>query len=726
MTNADGYWIEIQATGVDASCAGMAPITASVGNVTNYTFTWYPACNTYRVRVLGLNTTCGVDIGTWSNWSTFTLTSNINGRFFLDPTDSATVGGAGTCTLGGATPTTIGNDGWIGAVTQAGWTVGYNGGLIGYGITGPTWIVNPGNAVGLNPGTALSGNRYICTCPAGCNYANIATPQANVDFFIRECTNPSTCIPACGQSDNCGGYCPNTDAGGPSAGGIVMTPADEGNLLVSGTTVPLSWTAAAGAEAYNLEIEPTGTAGSTCDLAPATTPTVNGATSYNFTFRDDCPDYRWRITPVNTTCGSETGTTTAWSDFHLVANITGTTNYDVDGDAYMVGNICVDPDGNTPQAPGSSALVGAFDKNGNPVVGSFGGGGTHTTQVLYWPSTQTPNNFLGLNPGNDGLGNPYRCSCPSTAGCGYSGIASPQNGVNFFFTDAPLTSTAWWQTVNGNAYAGQAAGTAMYSVLPTTTCVAPGCVPYLSTRDSAGTAGSGGVFLTGGGNIDTDAAGGNQSANLNEDGTNIHALGTAATRRRENYAYFYRIYSMGVNPTADTPNGALVDLLKPASAPTNQRAYYYNGNATISQAWNVAAGESYVIFINGNLTLSDPGNVEQLIQVQPGGFLAFIVSGNITFDQSLGNDNSNDDTPNVEGYFIANGTIATETGGASSDQRFVGAGSFVGWTGIDLNRVLVGAQNNSTPAEQFVFRPDFVTNIPARMSEPGYLWQETN
>jgi hypothetical protein len=45
---------------------------------------------------------------------------------------------------------------------------------------------------------------------------------------------------------------------------------------------------------------------------------------------------------------------------------------------------------------------------------------------------------------------------------------------------------------------------------------------------------------------------------------------------------------------------------------------------------------------------------------------------------------------------------------------FAGAGSFVGWTGINLTRDMGGA-NNLGPAEKFTYRPDMMLNAPTPM-----------
>ena len=189
---------------------------------------------------------------------------------------------------------------------------------------------------------------------------------------------------------------------------------------------------------------------------------------------------------------------------------------------------------------------------------------------------------------------------------------------------------------------------------------------------------------------------------------------------------------MGRNPSDDF-TGTASDARKPSHPPINGRAYFHAGDMTIQNPWTIQAGEQFVIFVDGDLTLRDPGSAGQLIQVEPGGFLAFIVSGDITVATNVGNSDLDTTTANIEGVFIADGVLTVQSQGevAGGDDRFVGAGTFVGWGGVQLQRDFSDgatrrAENNARPVELFVYRPDFVLNAPARMKTPRYIWQETN
>jgi len=127
-----------------------------------------------------------------------------------------------------------------------------------------------------------------------------------------------------------------------------------------------------------------------------------------------------------------------------------------------------------------------------------------------------------------------------------------------------------------------------------------------------------------------------------------------------------------------------------------------------------------IIFIDGNLTISES------ISVDPGGFLAFIVTGNITISPNVGQADAASLEAAVEGIFIADGQIIIQSDGDNDipDKKFVGEGSFIGWSGVSLGRDYEGNLNNQNPVELFRFRPDFVINAPEAMKSSHYVWQE--
>ena len=278
------------------------------------------------------------------------------------------------------------------------------------------------------------------------------------------------------------------------------------------------------------------------------------------------------------------------------------------------------------------------------------------------------------------------------------------------------TNFAWWQVRGGNFASEADAGYAIRSIVPdAAVCIEPNCYPYLSATDIANTVESDGFPLIAGGEVSA-----NGQISARED--SIFVAETTRTRLRETYSYFYSQYSLGFSPDDDY-SGSDGDALKPA-APKD--AYFHSGDMTIQSPWDVADGESYVVFVDGDLLIEDPLAVGELITVEEGGFLAFIVSGDINVDDSVGHSTLTNTAGNIEGVYIADGTI-TLMSNDGMDKKFMGEGTFVGWTDVVMSRDYnEGADNDLYPTETFVYRPDLVKNTPEKMKRSQMLWQETN
>lgn len=287
---------------------------------------------------------------------------------------------------------------------------------------------------------------------------------------------------------------------------------------------------------------------------------------------------------------------------------------------------------------------------------------------------------------------------------------------------------AWFQVSGGHIGSDNTGGSSVAiqsKVTNEINCVAPACVRSLLSEDQSSTEGSDGFAVAGSGTIDANGF-------LNERGPNISSSNTNKTRYNERYEFFYRNSGLGLSPTNDF-SGSETDIQKPTYN-ANKIAYFQSGDVTLQSPWSVASGESYVIFIDGNLTLADgDGSSDQLIDVAPGGFLGFIVSGDITIASSLGNVTLTNTTPNVEGVFIADGEFTIESKGtaAGGDDRIVLEGSYIGWSGVNLNRDFSdggsrSSENNDKPVEVFIYRPDFLVYMPDILLVPIRIWQETN
>ncbi len=393
--------------------------------------------------------------------------------------------------------------------------------------------------------------------------------------------------------------------------------------------------------------------------------------------------------------------TGSWTSgtFTLVGQVSGNFYLDQNFNATLnLGTgLCEVSGSPTGQNPGAGSGIQATWTGGGSANGSITGS-TYTIDNVA--------NYASIGETLSPDATQWRCTCP--AGCTYSGRTIPESSVNYFLADV---SQPWWQSTNGMLYAGNTSGNAVVSQIPIT--CSGSCLGALSYQSAAGNSSSG-ITITGGGDIDSDADPTLKYTKLRQETSQSRVIGSVYNGPRENYQYFYNLFSMGSSPTADFSG------VKPTSAPTNGRAYYATGDMTLSTPWSVASGEKLVIFVNGNL------NVNTTITVADGGFLAFIVNGNITFSNTIGNSSASDLTPTVEGVFIAD-QIIVQGGLSGGDLKFVGQGTFVGWTSVTLGREYNDPfSNDSYPTEVFQFRPDFVQNVPTRMTRPLYSWQETN
>jgi hypothetical protein len=105
----------------------------------------------------------------------------------------------------------------------------------------------------------------------------------------------------------------------------------------------------------------------------------------------------------------------------------------------------------------------------------------------------------------------------------------------------------------------------------------------------------------------------------------------------------------------------------------------------------------------------------------------------MTITSQVGYDNiyaqaSAPDIANVEGVFVTDGIFTVEGVTGVTDKKFIGAGTFVGWSGVDLQRSFADGTlpnlDNNAPAESFIFRPDFIINAPRSIKSSQQTWRE--
>lgn len=481
-------------------------------------------------------------------------------------------------------------------------------------------------------------------------------------------------------------------------GSFTLSPASGNVLIPPNRQVTVSWSSAPDAGAYDVQIYPTGTSsGSECSVANSYCAVLTTSTQFTFTAPEGVTNYSWRVRGVNTTCSPELLGQWVTGTFTLVGDLSGNIYYDDLSQASL--NLA------TGKCELSGSLIGQNPGVGATIEALWSGGsrsGSVSDSTFSVPSVlNVANVSLTLVPDLS----QYRCTCP--AGCTMSGVSVPSVNNPFFITQS---AQEWWQVQGGLVYAGTRTGNAVISFVPDTA----GSQGFLNLRNVQSASSSSGFIVTGGGDIDSTLEISTRYSRLRQDTEQSRIIGSTFSGARENYQYFYNLYSMGSSPVQDFTG------VKPSAAPTNGRAYYGSGDVTINSNWTVENGESLVIFVNGNLI------VQANISVAEGGFLAFIVNGDIRFANTVGSPSPASNTATVAGVFIAN-QIIVEGGLAGGDLKFIGEGTFVGWSGVQLQRSYANSSdNNISPIEVFRHRPDFVKNVPQRMTRPIYSWQEVN
>ncbi len=122
--------------------------------------------------------------------------------------------------------------------------------------------------------------------------------------------------------------------------------------------------------------------------------------------------------------------------------------------------------------------------------------------------------------------------------------------------------------------------------------------------------------------------------------------------------------------------------------PAQDGVYYAQSSRTLSGNWNLGANRWLVLLVEGNV------NINTNIIVSKGSFLAIVATGNINFADSVSK---------AQGMFVADGTIDT----GENNQAFEGQGIFAS-NSFALGRDFDDDRNDTTPAETFIARPDFI------------------
>jgi hypothetical protein len=415
-----------------------------------------------------------------------------------------------------------------------------------------------------------------------------------------------------------------------------------------------------------------------------------------YTFRYMPVEYYYRVRAINDCGGDNPRYEGEWAEatFTMMGPISGRVFWDRNNNAEMSGDRCVLA-GAGAMRPGEGSQVvvdGSYSSEIRPPPWFTGGYSVEDVPLGPLP--------VVLVPGDS----KYSCTCPSN--CSYINIIPPipisaWSGLYFFVTDQEVTGEAWFQVEGGNLHANL--GT-VSSDIPSTCSGA--CAPYLITEDDA-TGTTGLVSYTGAdptlGDFTLD--------NISEDDNDWHAQ-TSYQGLETKYNYFARILE-------DDPKGIGEWFGGEPAGDEKTGVYKGDGISRISGGeWTIDDETAVVLLVPNDIV------IDVNIDVAEGGFLAIISSGDITIG---------DEVTNVEGVYIADGVINTceslECGNISggetvADRQLVLEGIFAGWGGVGLRRDFGTTDNNTNPAELFIYRPDLQVNAYKYLLRPHFTWVE--
>lgn len=278
-------------------------------------------------------------------------------------------------------------------------------------------------------------------------------------------------------------------------------------------------------------------------------------------------------------------------------------------------------------------------------------------------------------------------------------LSKPRRNDVLRFTLGYTELGPWFQTDGGGDVYG---GETIVSLMP------PNATPArLFVLD--GQSGEPGV-LTHGDTYDVNTAWGDNGESM-----------ISSTRWVMNEAYstsgfFQTLYRQFGAPTAYDVFPDFNAVAKPAVKATPYNLY--KSMATAGN-WVIADGESYVFLVDGDVT------IKGTITIPGSGFLAFIATGSIIIDSSVGTAYTST-TPVVEGIYVADGTFQTGSSSTLGKERFVGRGMFIANSFLlqrDLETFVVNG-NRTRAAELFIYNPRLLLSMPQEMMGVPYTWQE--
>jgi len=312
-------------------------------------------------------------------------------------------------------------------------------------------------------------------------------------------------------------------------------------------------------------------------------------------------------------------------------------------------------------------------------------GGETAGQFSLVVPTQTYN-YLDLS----GIPVGFRCSTGCAQSCPtITSVTPPFTGLGYFVTDKP---PQWWQVIGGSVYAGASGGgVTVWSDVPEgENLIETGVLSDIGALMRAS-----GTVNTGAGEVSTEG------------------ITASSVYRGKIVDYTFFASQLGVTPAVSSD--WVSDTIDQPAYVEGEKDYYYieplSGEASLAGVWSVAAGESYVVLVNGDM------NINYNVSVAGGGFLMFVVNGTLSVDPLV---------TNMEGLYVIDDVFVTTSQfeeGVTVDVPLSVEGSVVAWGGVQMSRD-IGLDGSTTPTETFTYRPDLLANMPELLKSFTLSWQE--
>ena len=353
---------------------------------------------------------------------------------------------------------------------------------------------------------------------------------------------------------------------------------------------------------------------------------------------------------------------------------------------------------------------GTFNTGANPVLPP----GQYTVSLTDRPDSSysySGNSSYAITVGTPCQNEPTGISCDDTTG----NVSNVAFGIS--------NSNVWIQSIGADIYMG---GGINYSNIPSNVPLACGG-NHMSINQSPVTQ-MPGIIFTGNGTADF-GAGDASSGNLNWVVGKNPYTNKVTLPQATSYAVITKsVQDAGVQIKDLSIKCTVNSCTLPVGLPSG--VYSVNGDLKLIGV-GTNNGQANTFPSNGNFTFLISGNldIETEIHVPIGSTALFSAQKDITVGTSIGSNNYEDATPNIEGYystdqsFIVQGTNSCPT----IDPRLNVAGAIVvnasgNGGNFQLQRDMCA--HDVCPTFSIQARPDFVLNYPAYLVSPTRIWQE--